>query len=230
MALTTNLLAVLQTNAANASQENVDIISNYQKTITTNATALNDLCTQSTVTEALETRASLACAAALLVFGSKTITPQSSNYTAEEERNWFIPLPSYFSLVWVLLTSPRSSDCWLPATCILKAHTSLDVALALRIATTMQATFAVRGAGHNANPGFGSIGDQGILLDLGEINQVILNDDKSIASIGTGSTWGAVYGILEEFNLTVAGGRSADVGVGGLLLGGLINPLFLFGN
>ena len=96
----------------------------------------------------------------------------------------------------------------------------------MRLFTTLQATFAVRGAGHNSNPGFGSVGQQGILLDLSAINQITLDDDKSIASIGPGSTWDAVYGALEEFDLTGAGGRSANVGVGGLLLGGLTSPSF----
>lgn len=64
-------------------------------------------------------------------------------------------------------------------------------------------------------------------MDLGEINQITFNEDRSIASIGTGSTWDVVYGILEAFDLTVAGGRAAGVSVGGLLLGGLLASLFI---
>lgn len=124
------------------------------------------------------------------------------------------------------INSSRSSACWLPAACILKPQSALDVALALRIVTTLQAAFAVRGAGHNANSGFSSIGQEGILIDLGAMNQLTLNDDKSVVSIGPGNTWDVVYGTLGKFNLTAAGGRAAGVGVGGLLLGGLItNPL-----
>jgi len=92
----------------------------------------------------------------------------------------------------------------------------------------LQVTFAVRGAGHNSNVRFANVGPEGVLLDLGAINQVVLNEDKSIASLGTGSTWDAVYGALEEFDLTVSGGRAAGVGVGGLILGGLMSPVHKF--
>jgi len=120
----------------------------------------------------------------------------------------------------------RSSDCWLPAACIIKARSAMDVALALLIVTTVHANFAVRSAGHNANSGFSSVGQQGVLLDLGEMNQITFNEDNSQAFIGPGSTWDEVYGALEAINLTVAGGRSGGVGVGGLILGGSLQSLF----
>ena len=96
----------------------------------------------------------------------------------------------------------------------------------LRIVTILQATFAVRGAGHNANPGFSSVGQQGIVINLGAMKQFTLNEDKSIASLGPGNTWDAVYGALGNFDLSVAGGRVAGVGVGGLLLGGMVPPTY----
>ena len=39
-------------------------------------------------------------------------------------------------------------------------------------------------------------------------------------AIGPAARWGKVYTNLEKHGLTVAGGRAANVGVGGLVLGG----------
>jgi FAD/FMN-containing dehydrogenase len=90
----------------------------------------------------------------------------------------------------------------------------------LKLITVFQAKFAVRSGGHNANVGFGSVGQDGILLDLRGLDQVTFSGDKSVVNVGPGTTWGAVYTELEKHELTVVGGRVSDVGVGGLILGG----------
>jgi len=54
-------------------------------------------------------------------------------------------------------------------------------------------------------------------------NTVSINADHTIASIGRGAKWLDVYRYLDEFGLSVAGGRNGDVGVGGLTLGGGIS-------
>jgi FAD/FMN-containing dehydrogenase len=90
----------------------------------------------------------------------------------------------------------------------------------LKLITTFEAKFAVRSGGHNANPGYGSVGAGGVLFDLRGLDQITLSGDKSFVSVGPGATWGAVYRELEREGLTVAGGRVSDVGVGGLVLGG----------
>ncbi|KAI9646850.1 hypothetical protein NHQ30_004850 [Ciborinia camelliae] len=187
MTLANNLLAVLEANASISPISPVagdtDAISSYKPSITKNAVLLDEIYAQSTaVGISTESLASLSCKAALLLFGNNVITQQSTNYTTEEERNWF-------------------------------AQNSLEVALALRIITTLNTKFAVRGGGHNPNPGFGSIGRQGILFDLRNMKDFTLNEDKSIVSLGPGNTWDVVYGELEKFDLSVAGGRAAGVGV-----------------
>ena len=53
-----------------------------------------------------------------------------------------------------------------------------------------------------------------------ELNSIDINIDTSTVSIGAGNTWGPVYTKLDEVDLSVVGGRSADIGVGGLVLGG----------
>jgi FAD/FMN-containing dehydrogenase len=110
--------------------------------------------------------------------------------------------------------------CWLPAACFLRVESSLDVAVALKLVTLLKSKFAVRGGGHNANPGFSSVDASGLLIDTGALNSINLSKDKKTASLGPGATWDQVYEKLEKEQLTVAGGRVKDVGVGGLLLGG----------
>jgi FAD/FMN-containing dehydrogenase len=106
------------------------------------------------------------------------------------------------------------------------------LALALKLVTVLQATFAIRSGGHNPNPGFGSVGQTGVVLDLGALNEIVLSPKKDVVSVGPGATWDQVYAELENDQLTAVGGRVAGVGVGGLLLGGLLSPflpLFLRG-
>jgi len=71
-----------------------------------------------------------------------------------------------------------------------------------------------------ANPGSSSIGEDGVLLDLGEMRKISLSEDRDIATVGPAATWDAVYEELEKHERTVVGGRVTDVGVAGLVLGG----------
>ena len=79
--------------------------------------------------------------------------------------------------------------------------------------------FAVRSGGHSPVPGSANM-NNGIVIDLRLLNEVIPSDDGSSVSIGTGARWIDVYKTLDEEGLAVAGGRNSDVGVGGLTLGG----------
>ena len=92
--LASSLLAVLEANASNSSSSSareIDAASTYENTINSNVAGLDDLYGQSAVGGiSTSVRASLACQAALLVFGSETITPKSLNYTTEEQEPWFV--------------------------------------------------------------------------------------------------------------------------------------------
>jgi FAD/FMN-containing dehydrogenase len=68
--------------------------------------------------------------------------------------------------------------------------------------------------------------ERGVTLDLSALNQVIVStsDNQTITSIGPGARWKDVYLKLDALNLTVTGGRVAEVGVGGLTLGGMRVP------
>jgi FAD/FMN-containing dehydrogenase len=61
------------------------------------------------------------------------------------------------------------------------------------------------------------------LIDLSSLNDIILSPDHKAVSVGPGAKWEVIYEELEKHELTVAGGRAAGVGVGGLITGGNIS-------
>ncbi|KAI7909451.1 FAD binding domain-containing protein [Pyricularia oryzae] len=79
--------------------------------------------------------------------------------------------------------------------------------------------FAVRGAGHMANPGANNIND-GVTIDFSAMTTTTYHADRSIASIQPGTRWGSVYTELAKYETMVLGGRASTVGVSGLILGG----------
>ena len=68
--------------------------------------------------------------------------------------------------------------------------------------------------------------ESGVTIDMTGISSVTVNADKTVASIGAGSSWLDVYLYLDGLGVAVAGGRNAAVGVGGLTLGGWSFLLF----
>ncbi|KAI2621444.1 putative oxidoreductase [Hypomontagnella submonticulosa] len=151
------------------------------------------------------------CLALLSSLGSKVSLPGSVTYSSS--------LGSYYSL--------DSSET--TPLCIVSPETAEDVSATIKT-LTITATdlgypdkacqFAVRSGGHM---GFGSSIDGGVTIDLRALNTVSVNDDRSLASIGVGATWDVVYAQLDPLGLSVNGGRAANVGVGGLTLGGGIS-------
>lgn len=83
----------------------------------------------------------------------------------------------------------------------------------------MGCPFAVKSGGHGCYVGQSSV-NQGMTIDLVKLNLIEVSEDRRIVKLGPGSRWLDVYTSLEPLNLTVIGGRDADVGVGGFLLGG----------
>lgn len=81
---------------------------------------------------------------------------------------------------------------------------------------------AVRSGGHTYFGGASNI-EKGVTIDLSALDTIEVHPGDDIVSIGPGAKWGEVYSHLEPLNLGVAGGRVAQVGVGGLTLGGGIS-------
>ncbi len=82
-----------------------------------------------------------------------------------------------------------------------------------------QCEFAVKSGGHAAFSGASNI-NGGLTIDLIKLNQVTVSADQTQTSIGPGNRWVDVYNVLQPQGLSVIGGRVADIGVGGLTLGG----------
>lgn len=63
--------------------------------------------------------------------------------------------------------------------------------------------------------------EDGVTLDLRVLNHFSFSENMTSVTLGPGLRWGEVYNKLATQGLAVPGARSADVGVGGYLLGGM---------
>lgn len=116
--------------------------------------------------------------------------------------------------------TPWSQACWQPAAAYVQLASAADVSRALAIVAETQSRFAVRSTGHNPNPGFSSVGEGGVVLDIRPLQSKSLDYDGRTARCGAGCTWGEVYSWLEEQKRSAIGGRDPNVGLAGFLLGG----------
>ncbi|KAI1498610.1 hypothetical protein F5X99DRAFT_392817 [Biscogniauxia marginata] len=129
-----------------------------------------------------------------------TAADSASKYETERNRAW-------------------SQTCWTPAAAYVQLNTAEEVADALAIIKTTRSKFAIRGTGYNPNPGFSSIDETGVVLDLSHLNSKPLDADN-VLHAGAGCTWGEVHAFLEEKKRSVTGSRDESIGLGGFLLGG----------
>ncbi|KAL3461810.1 6-hydroxy-D-nicotine oxidase [Aspergillus heterothallicus] len=124
-----------------------------------------------------------------------------------------------------LTNKPWSSTCWQAAAAYIFPEDAGEVATALKAIRQAGIKFVVRSTGHNPNPGFSSIGSDGVVIDVGKLQSRELvdgeNGNRKVARVGAGNRWGAVYEWVEEHGLSVVGGRDPDVGMGLLIGGGL---------
>ncbi|KAI1458183.1 hypothetical protein F4805DRAFT_150434 [Annulohypoxylon moriforme] len=136
-------------------------------------------------------------------------TTNQSAYNTLREKNW-------------------SNNCQLPAACFITPEHPAQVAVALQIISRFQSKFAVRTAGHNPNPGFAGVGEEGVTIDTQRFQTLELSADKSFATIGAGLRFGPIQEFLDSQGVAVVSGRNEYVGVSGLILGGghpIINSL-----
>ena len=82
--------------------------------------------------------------------------------------------------------------------------------------------FAVKSGGHANFAGASNI-QGGLTIDLANLNQIEVSQDRTLTHVGTGNRWIDVYSQLGEQQLAVIGGRVANIGVGGLTLGGTLH-------
>ncbi|KAI0970124.1 hypothetical protein F4678DRAFT_147969 [Xylaria arbuscula] len=155
-----------------------------------------------------ETPITIICAALSTALGGGKISLAGSTaYNASVE--------SYFS---------QQQQALQPA-CVVSPQTVQDVSTAIRILTSHtdgQCQFSIRSGGHASWAGASNIAG-GVVIDIRALNSVDVQSDTSTVSVGAGAAWDEVYAKLDPLSLSVNGGRAAEVGVGGLTLGGGIS-------
>lgn len=107
--------------------------------------------------------------------------------------------------------------------CRVTPNSALDVSIALKILKATNCQFAVKSGGHASFAGASNIGDRGVAIDLRNLNELVVSRDRMQTSVGAGMLWSSIYMELDAKNLSVVGGRSGAIGVGGLTLGGGIS-------
>ncbi|KAL8784304.1 MAG: hypothetical protein Q9213_004062 [Squamulea squamosa] len=127
--------------------------------------------------------------------------PGSSTYTQQQSRYWSLQQ---------LETLPA---------CRVTPKNPVDVAISLLVAEYLGCPFAVKSGGHAAFAGASNI-QGGVTIDLNDLRQVEVSLDSTVTKVGAGNRWLDVYSTLDPLGLSVVGGRVADIGVGGLILGG----------
>lgn len=106
--------------------------------------------------------------------------------------------------------------------CFVTPRSTANVSTIIKSLTELQAPFTVKAGGHTAFTGGSNI-DQGVTIDLLHLTDISVTNDSQTVSVGSGSRWIQVTEALDPLGLAVVGGRVADVGVAGLLLGGGIS-------
>lgn len=106
---------------------------------------------------------------------------------------------------------------------VARAASVADVAAVVQLARRNGLLLAVRGGGHNGG-GLGTC-DDGIVLDLGRLDQVEVDPERRVARVGGGCTWGQVDQATGAHGLATPSGIISTTGVGGLTLGGGLGHL-----
>ncbi|MEO6117274.1 MAG: FAD-binding protein [Pseudolysinimonas sp.] len=109
-----------------------------------------------------------------------------------------------------------------PPAIVVRASTEEDVAAAVSFAVASGLGVAVRSGGHGG-PMY-SPGSDRLLIDLAALNSISV-DETGVTTIGPGAVWSDVASALQPSGYAVTSGDTADVGVGGLALGGGIGWL-----
>ncbi|TGJ87169.1 hypothetical protein E0Z10_g1588 [Xylaria hypoxylon] len=146
-----------------------------------------------------QTSASTACSYLARALGTGVFIPSEASYQSSSKGNWV-------------------QTAWASPTCVIQPTTAHQVSRAIRYLSQSGVHFAIRSGGHSPAPLGANIND-GVLFDMSGFNSVEYDAQLGVAIVGTGMRWGEVYRHLDQYNVTVVGGRIVEVGVGGLTLG-----------
>jgi FAD/FMN-containing dehydrogenase len=106
---------------------------------------------------------------------------------------------------------------------VVRCTSADDVVAAVNFARENQIDLAVRGGSHSV-PGFGTC-DDGVVVDLSGMREVVVDPAARTARAQGGATWGDFNDATHAHGLATTGGIISTTGVGGLTLGGGIGYL-----
>ncbi|KXH35205.1 FAD binding domain-containing protein [Colletotrichum simmondsii] len=108
--------------------------------------------------------------------------------------------------------------------CRVEPTTASQVSRVVEITVNNWCRFAIKGGGHMTNlDASNSVG--GITIDLHLMDHIEISEDRTKANLGPGHVLRDAYLALEKYNLTMVGGRTADVGLPGFTIGGGLSDL-----
>jgi len=131
-------------------------------------------------------------------FHGELVRPDSANYDSARK-------------VWNGMIDRR------PA-CIARCRTTADVQAAIKFARENALPIAIRGGGHNA-AGLAMV-DDGFVIDLSDMRDVVVDPANRTARAGGGTTWGEFDRATAAHGLATTGGAISSTGIAGLTLGG----------
>lgn len=101
---------------------------------------------------------------------------------------------------------------------IVEAENEEHVVKAVRLAAQLGCRVSIRSGGHSW--AVWSVRDDAILIDLGRMKHIELNEQATVASVSPSTTGRVLNEYLSERNVMFCGGHCPDVGLGGFLLQG----------
>ncbi|KAK5632853.1 hypothetical protein RRF57_008568 [Xylaria bambusicola] len=156
-----------------------------------------------------QTTASAACSYLQNALGTGVVLPTETPYSSASKGN---------CADHGQLKTSRVQTAWASPTCVIQPTTAQQVSQAVSYLSRGGVHFAIRSGGHSPAPLGANIND-GVLFDMSGFNSAQYDARLGVAVVGTGMRWGDVYRYLDQYNVTVVGGRILEVGVGGLTLG-----------
>lgn len=110
--------------------------------------------------------------------------------------------------------------------CIVNVASVEDVSKTLKALSEHPDTpFAIKSGGHSPHADDANT-DTGILIDLKGLNTIAQSKaDEEVYELGAGGSWGKVYEALSESKRAASGSRETEVGIGGLITGGMYLPV-----